>query len=209
MAERSDSDARDTKGAWEQAAERSFTFLFVVVCLLAIAWMCSNCREVPPDSRAVVLRLGTVVRVQGAGLLLAAPRPFEQVLTLPSVDRQIAFTIYAFQSATPAEGAFPSGEGLTDPSGAATPISRDPAQNVAMLMTGDMSVVHFDARLFYRITNPTAYVRPSSGCSSPAPSRSRPGGTSIRSWSRAPTAMRSAMRRAPAGRACVPTCCPR
>jgi regulator of protease activity HflC (stomatin/prohibitin superfamily) len=158
MAERSDSDARDTKGAWEQAAERSFTFLFVVVCLLAIAWMCSNCREVPPDSRAVVLRLGTVVRVQGAGLLLAAPRPFEQVLTLPSVDRQIAFTIYAFQSATPAEGAFPSGEGLTDPSGAATPISRDPAQNVAMLMTGDMSVVHFDARLFYRITNPTAYV---------------------------------------------------
>jgi regulator of protease activity HflC (stomatin/prohibitin superfamily) len=152
------SEAGPVKGAWEQAAERSFTFLFVVVCLLALAWMLSNCRQVPPDSRAVVLRLGSVVRVEGAGLLLALPRPFEQVLTLPSADRQIAFTIYAFQSAAPAEGAFPSGEGLTDASGASTPISRDPTQNVSMLMTGDMSVVHFDARLFYRITDPTAYV---------------------------------------------------
>ena len=82
MADGIQTDARAAPGAWEQAAERSFTFLFLVVCLLALAWTFSNCREVPPDSRAVVLRLGAVVRVEGAGLLLAAPRPFEQVITL-------------------------------------------------------------------------------------------------------------------------------
>jgi regulator of protease activity HflC (stomatin/prohibitin superfamily) len=158
MADRIDSDAREAKSAWEQAAERSFTFLFIVVCVLALAWMVSNCRQVPPDSRAVVLRLGVVVREEGAGLLLALPRPFEQVITLPSVDRQIAFPIYAFQSASADTGLFNRSEGGADLSGAAPPLSRDPAQNTAMLLTGDMSVVHFEARLLYRIIDARAYV---------------------------------------------------
>jgi regulator of protease activity HflC (stomatin/prohibitin superfamily) len=143
-------EAGEAPGAWEQAAERSFTFLFVVVCVLAIAWMFSNCRQVPPDSRAVVLRLGIVVRVEGSGLLLALPRPFEQVITLPSVDRLIAFPIYAFQSG--------NSDAAADLNAAATPISPDPAQNTAMLLTGDMSVVHFEARLLYRIIDARAYV---------------------------------------------------
>jgi regulator of protease activity HflC (stomatin/prohibitin superfamily) len=153
-------EAGAARGAWEQAAERSFTFLFVVVCVLAVAWMFSNCRQVPPDSRAVVLRLGIVVRVEGSGLLLALPRPFEQVITLPSVDRLIAFPIYAFQSANSqsANSQSVNSDSAADLTGAATPISRDPAQNTAMLLTGDMSVVHFEARLLYRIIDARAYV---------------------------------------------------
>jgi regulator of protease activity HflC (stomatin/prohibitin superfamily) len=152
------SEAQAAPGAWEQAAARSFTFLFIVVCVLAIGWLFSNCRQVPPDSRAVVLRLGNVVREQGAGLLLAFPRPIEQVITLPSIDRQIAFPVYAFQAANSDVGLFSRSEGGADLSGNAVPISRDPAQNTAMLLTGDMSVVHFEARLLYRIIDARAYV---------------------------------------------------
>jgi regulator of protease activity HflC (stomatin/prohibitin superfamily) len=37
-------------------------------------------------------------------------------------------------------------------------VSRDPRQNAGMLLTGDMSLVHLDATLFYRITDAKAYV---------------------------------------------------
>ena len=39
----------------------------------------SNVREIASDSQAVVMRFGRIVRVQDAGLLLAWPRPIEQV----------------------------------------------------------------------------------------------------------------------------------
>src|SRR5580698_1692576 len=84
-------------GAWAQAAELAFRFLFLVVFVLAVGWAISNCRQVPPDSRAIVLRFGTVVRQARAGLLLALPQPFERVILLPSADRQIQFRIDAFQ----------------------------------------------------------------------------------------------------------------
>ena len=142
----------ETSGAWEQAAEMAFRFLFVLVFVLALGWLVSNCREVPADSRAIVLRFGTVVREASAGLLLAWPRPFEQVIILPSADRQIAFNVGAFQPDTSAEGSFPPNEG------AATYMSSNPRRNAGMLLTGDTSVVHFNARLFYQITAAKAYV---------------------------------------------------
>jgi len=59
-----------TEGAWAQAAQLAFRFLFLVVFVLAVGWAISNCRQVPPDSRAIVLRFGTVVRQARSGLLL-------------------------------------------------------------------------------------------------------------------------------------------
>ena len=80
-------------GGWILAGslsvDLSFRFLFLAVLVLGIAWAFSNVRVVPPDSRALVLRFGNVVRQESAGLLLALPQPMEQVVILPSADRQI------------------------------------------------------------------------------------------------------------------------
>src|SRR3954471_24126138 len=88
----------DGRGAWAQAIALSFRFLFLVVAILGVGWLVSNCRIVRPDDRAIVIRLGTVVREVGAGLLIAAPKPFETVMILPSADRQLAFEIKSFRT---------------------------------------------------------------------------------------------------------------
>src|SRR5215469_14911409 len=80
-------------GPWVQSTRLAFRFLFVAVCVLAVGWAFSNIRRVPPDSRAVVLLFGNVVRQQSAGLLLAWPRPIERVILLPAADRQIELKI--------------------------------------------------------------------------------------------------------------------
>ena len=46
-------------------------------------------REIASDSQAVVLRFGRIVRSQEAGLLIAWPRPIEQVQMLPGPERQL------------------------------------------------------------------------------------------------------------------------
>jgi regulator of protease activity HflC (stomatin/prohibitin superfamily) len=133
-----------TEGAWAQAAQLAFRFLFLVVFVLAVGWAISNCRQVPPDSRAIVLRFGTVVRQARAGLLLALPQPFERVILLPSADRQIQFRIDAFQGA--------SSQSI------AVSISTNPRDNAGILLSGDMSLVHLSATLFYQISDANAYV---------------------------------------------------
>ena len=134
--------AAKTEGAWAQAAQLAFRFLFLVVFVLAVGWAISNCRQVPPDSRAIVLRFGTVVRQARAGLLLALPQPFERVIILPSADRQIQFQIDAFQGAQ----------------SLAVSISANPRDKAGILLSGDMSLVHLSATLFYQISDANAYV---------------------------------------------------
>jgi regulator of protease activity HflC (stomatin/prohibitin superfamily) len=148
MASTARKDDREPDGPWAQAAELSFRALFVLVFVLAAGWAVSNCRQVPPDSRALVMRFGSVVREAGAGLLLAMPQPFEHVIILPSKDRQIEFKMAAFQSA----------EDSPNPTAAFVGVSESPRENAGMLLTGDMSVVHFDAKLFYQITDANTYV---------------------------------------------------
>src|SRR6478672_11715583 len=62
-----------------QSLRIGFRTLYLATLLLALGWTASNCRQVPPDSQIVVRRFGQIVRVQPAGLLLAWPRPIEQV----------------------------------------------------------------------------------------------------------------------------------
>ena len=160
-AESRDRDAVD--GVWAQSAKIAFRFLYVVVAVIAAGWAVSNIRQVQPDSRAVVLRFGSVVRVQGAGLLLAWPRPIEQVVMLPSADRQIEFRIARFDGAgnpRPETRSQPLGL-AAGPAANAIPaydMSPDPRQNAGFLLTGDSSVVHLQATLFYRITDPVSYL---------------------------------------------------
>jgi regulator of protease activity HflC (stomatin/prohibitin superfamily) len=135
-------------GAWAQSTILAFRFLFVLVSLLAIGWAVSNCREIAPENRALVLRLGNVVREQGAGLLLAWPRPIEQIVVVPAADRQLELRISRLddpiqlvQSGKPP----------------AFSVSTNPRYNVGFLLTGDTGVVHLEANLFFQVTDPVAY----------------------------------------------------
>ena len=157
------SEHRTVDGVWAQSAKIAFRFLFLAVVVIAAGWAVSNIRQVPPDSRAVVLRFGSVVRIEGAGLLLAWPRPIEQVVMLPSADRQIEFRVTGFDGESgPAPAPRSQTLGLAaGPAANAIPaydVSPDPRQNAGFLLSGDGSVVHLQATLLYQITDPVSYL---------------------------------------------------
>ena len=130
---------RDADGAWTQALTLTFRFLFLFVFVLGFVWAISNIRVIATDSRAVVLRFGSINRLRGPGLLLAFPEPIEKVVQLPSADRQNQFDLEALRGST-------------------SIVSPNPRLNVGMFLSGDMSVVRLNATLFYQITDATAYV---------------------------------------------------
>ncbi len=138
--------AEERVGPWAQSIGLAFRVVFGLVLIAALVWPFSNIRQVSPDSRAVVLRLGRVVRVQGAGLLLAWPRPLERVVFLPGADRQLEFSFEPLKP--PADATL----------GAATwTVVDDIRQNATFFMTAD-GIVHVTAALFYRITDPGDYM---------------------------------------------------
>ncbi len=113
---------------------------------VAAGWFVSNFQQIPADSQAVVMRFGSVARIRGAGLLLAWPRPIEQVVVLPAAARQLQLPIRRY-------------EGNQDGSvGQGFETSSDPRFNSGFLLTGDSGVVHLEARLFYQISDPLAYM---------------------------------------------------
>jgi regulator of protease activity HflC (stomatin/prohibitin superfamily) len=141
------SQAEEPNGPWAQSAKLAFRFLYGVVLVLAVGWLASNFRQIPPDSRAVVLRFGSIDRQHGSGLVMAWPRPIEQVVVLPTADRQVQFAVKSFDI-----GMTASAEGVD------FSISGDPRDNAGFLLTGDAGVIHLQAALFYRIIDPTAYL---------------------------------------------------
>lgn len=143
--------ARDLGGPWAETAEWAFRFLFLLVALIAIGWAFSGVHRIPADSQAVVFRFGNAVRAQGAGLLLAWPPPIERVVVLPSAARQIEFQLPRLGGSQPESTDYASAT-------AGAYVSEDPRGNTAILLTGDSSVVHLQATLFYQIVDPIAYV---------------------------------------------------
>lgn len=137
-------EGTEPSGAWAQSAKLAFRFLFLAVCLAAVGWSVSNWRQVPPESRAIVYRFGSIVRQQGAGLLMAWPQPIEKIVMLPQEDRQIEFQIDQFEPDSAVGGDFM--------------ISDYARENTAFLLTGDSSVVHLQAGLLYQITDAAAYI---------------------------------------------------
>ncbi len=143
-----DADLRDV-GPWGQAAALSFRFLLGAAVLIAIGWLVSNIRQVPADSQAIVIRLGTVAKVQGPGLLLAWPRPIDRIVLVPAAARQTQFAISNFQDAQ-------STYANTTVSGFI--LHPTPRFNGGFLLTGDSAVVHLEADIFYQINDPVAYM---------------------------------------------------
>lgn len=139
-----------TNSPWIQAGRLAFLALYAVTVLAALAWAFSNVRQIDPQNRAVVLHLGALDRVQNAGLLLAWPQPFEQVVLLPAADRVIERRV---------ENLLRSDEALKADRVAsfATPLS-DALAGSGYLLTGDAGVVQLDVRVFYKVTDPYDFV---------------------------------------------------
>ena len=147
-----EADMREV-GPWGQAAALSFRFLLIGAIGIAFFWLVSNIRQVPADSQAIVIRLGTVERVQGPGLLLALPRPIEQIVLVPASARQTQFTITRF-----VDGQDSTSLGVTLAATQGFALSETPSLNSGFLLTGDSNVVHLEAQIFYQISDPVDYM---------------------------------------------------
>jgi modulator of FtsH protease HflK len=143
------------RGPLASSVRLGFVMLYAAVLLLGAGWASSNLRQVPPDSRAVVMRFGRVNRVQESGLLLAWPRPIEQVRLLPASDRQIEYKVVqqntGFQSDETDMQLAPNDDVIHLQG------DRD-LNNANYLLTGDGNVVSLDATVFFTITDPAAYL---------------------------------------------------
>jgi len=141
------------RSAWMQAGQLTFIALYAVTVLVALRWATSNIREVNPENSAVVARMGILHRSQQAGLLLAWPQPFEQVVLLPSAETVIEHHVQALlrsQTATQAEMASADDD-------EAEPLD-DALAGSGYLLTGDAGIVQMDVRVFYKVVDPYEYV---------------------------------------------------
>ena len=77
-------------GPLAQSVALGFRSMYVVAALLGLFWVTSSVREIASDSQVVVRRFGRIVRAQQSGLLVAWPRPIEQVQILPGPERQLS-----------------------------------------------------------------------------------------------------------------------
>jgi modulator of FtsH protease HflK len=134
-------------GPIAQSVAIGFRAVYAATLLLALLWLTTNIREIAPDSQAVVLRFGRIVRAQQAGLLIAWPRPIEEVRLLPGPDRQLSQDVGVLAAESSKAQAL-----ITAPDAAALP------SNVAAYLTGDGNVVLLNATLIYRINDPQAYA---------------------------------------------------
>jgi regulator of protease activity HflC (stomatin/prohibitin superfamily) len=141
-------------GPLAQSVGIGFRVLQAALLLLAAGWACSNLRQVPPDSRVIVLRLGRVDRVKEAGLVLAWPRPIETIELLPGRDREIELKLDT------GSGTDPSSETdfqIHQPDDVVQLRAQKDTWNAGYFLTGDSSVVQFNATLFYSISSPAAF----------------------------------------------------
>lgn len=136
----------EPNGPVSQSIRIGFGVLQAATLFLALGWAASNVRQVPPDTQAVVSRFGQVIRVQQAGLVIAWPRPFEQVDLLPGTQRQLDLHIAAGTA---------TGNAITDPASRAN--GEVPPETAGVYLTANGGVVLLDASITYRITDAGAY----------------------------------------------------
>lgn len=191
------------RSPWLQAGRLAFLALFGVTLLAALAWAFSNVRQIGPENRAVVLRLGALERLAGPGLLLAWPQPLEQVVLLPSAEQVIERRVEGLLRSEQARRAD------LDVS-----LSSDALAGSGYLLTGDAGVVQLDVRVFYKVDDPYAYVLRAPTCCRrwtgwwrATPCRSAPRATWTPSWWRARSCSATTARSPSAANACAATWC--
>lgn len=134
-------------GPIAQSVAIGFRAIYIIALLLVLVWLTSNVREIASGNQAVVRRFGRIVRSQEAGLLVAWPRPIEQVQLLPGPERQLSQEVLALPSPTERF------QEITAPGGAAAS-----AANASAYLTGDGNVVLLSASLIYHIEDAIAYA---------------------------------------------------
>jgi len=138
---------------WLQAGRIAFIALYVCTALAALRWLSSNVREVSPENRAVVIRAGALTRVATSGLLWAWPQPIDQVRMIPAAETVLEHRVQSLirsQQAIQADAmSYDDDEG--------GPVS-DELAGSGYLLTGDSGIVQLDVRVYYKVTDPFAYV---------------------------------------------------
>jgi membrane protease subunit HflK len=135
-------------GPIAQSVAIGFRSVYAVAALLLVLWLSGNIREIAPDSQAVVRRFGDVVRTQDSGLLIAWPRPIEQVQILPGREQQLSQQVSALEPPTQ------ESQALIGPAAGGGSLPPDESA----YLTGDGNVVLLNATLIYHISNPIAYA---------------------------------------------------
>jgi len=135
-------------GPIAQSVAIGFRSVYLAAGLLAVLWFSGNIREIAPDSQAVVRRFGSIVRTQESGLLLAWPRPIEEVQILAGPQQQLSQDVGTLEPPTQ------QSQALIGPSagGGGLPVDE------SAYLTGDGNIVLLSATLIYRIDDPIAYA---------------------------------------------------
>ena len=141
------SETQTPAGPWTQSIRLAFYALLGLTLLAAASWLFSNVRQIPADSRAVVLHFGAQQRIAEPGLLLSWPKPIDDVVMVPAPDRVIEHRVSALLRSPDALNA-----DMRDDN------SSDALAGSGYLLTGDAGVVQLDISVFYRVNSPMDYV---------------------------------------------------
>jgi regulator of protease activity HflC (stomatin/prohibitin superfamily) len=143
----SDNQTKKSAGPWTQSIGLAFYALYGLTLLAAATWLFSNVRQIPADSRAVVLHFGAQQRIAEPGLLLTWPKPIDDVVMVPAPDRVIEHHVTALLRSSDAQHADMREDN-----------SNDALAGSGYLLTGDAGVVQLDISVFYRVATPMDYV---------------------------------------------------
>ncbi len=138
---------------WLQAISIAFVLFYLFTLLAALRWLTTNVMEVGAGERAVVIHGGAITREQTAGLLWAWPEPIDRVVLVPSAEMVLERHVQNLQRSPQAINA--DTMAYDDDEGG--PVS-DALAGSGYLLTGDGAVVQLDVRVFYKVTEPRAYV---------------------------------------------------
>jgi regulator of protease activity HflC (stomatin/prohibitin superfamily) len=131
-------------GALAQSVNVLFIVLYVVLAIMLLGWLSSGIVQVEAGMTAVVLRNGAIDRQHGPGLVLAWPRPFEEVVTVPGHDRQLTLHVTRLDILGRDQGVVPEG--------------MDPRRDGGYVLTGDAGVIHIDGTITYAVVDAAQYM---------------------------------------------------
>ncbi|MEM1060648.1 MAG: protease modulator HflK [Verrucomicrobiota bacterium] len=129
------------------ALRSSIVFLRWGLALLVLVYLTSGVTIVGSDERALVLRLGKLQpEVHGPGLLLALPRPIDEVIRVPATRVQVV-ELDTWTAPPPVDSGFEALETAT----------LHPVYN-GYILTGDRNIIHARFNVRYRVADPAAYA---------------------------------------------------
>jgi len=137
-----DSLGKPGGGVVAQSVTLASRFLGFLVLVLACAWLASGTTTVQPGSRAVVLRGGRIDREHGAGLVIALPRPFEDVEVVPGAESQQSLLVTDLDLTQ-------RGKGNAE--------TFDVRAEGGYALTGDIGVIRIQGTVNYRISDASAW----------------------------------------------------